>query len=385
MEVWGSLRLNDLHDAGVESLEETNDPLKAQHPEYLLAAREDRDLGTELLESHLWTAFNFQHPEVRRHRLEYIKRNAAAHDFDGYELDFTRFIWNLPLGRERGLAHLMTDFVRDVRSALNAIGEGRGRPYTLVAHVMDSVETSLELGQDIETWLSEGLVDVLVVGMGSMPFTLDLDTWKAVGERHGAPIYPSLNPSQKYYKRMDRVSASHEHIRAAAAWWWQNEVDGIYLFNLFTQDDVWGLAREHTYAPLKDIGDPSSLPGKDKLYSIDEASGSFAQGSEAAALPLPLDVFERRLPLNMGPDADDPRARFRIHAWTSGGSADTKVRMRLNHTLLGPVLQDGHYTAEVPAGIMRVGYNGLAVCCDAELGKTANPMVVRGVLTSVTY
>jgi len=43
----------------------------------------------------------------------------------------------------------MTDFVREVRMAMNAITDKRGRRYTLVAHVMDSVETSIALGQNV--------------------------------------------------------------------------------------------------------------------------------------------------------------------------------------------------------------------------------------------
>ena len=285
MEVWGSLRINDLHDARAETLEQTNDPLKAQHPEYLLGRTGDRDLGTELLESHSWTAFNFERPEVRRYRLEYIKKSAAAHDFDGYELDFTRFIWNFPLGRERELARLMTDFVRQVRSALNTIADKRGRQYTVAAHVMDSAETSLELGQDVEAWLSEGLVDVLVVGMGFMPFTLRLDQWREMDDRYGVPIYPSINtrPLFRLYKeRLRRPSAWQQYIRAAAAWWWQSGADGVYLFNLFThEDDVVGrIDRELVYAPLKEVGVPAELDGKDKLYGIEAGGGSFAQGAE---------------------------------------------------------------------------------------------------------
>ena len=384
MEVWGSLRMNDLHDS-LQDLEDTNDPLKAQHPEYLIGRREDRDLPEERMERYLGTAFNFERPEVRQHRLDFIKRNASAHDFDGYELDFTRFIWSFPLGRGRELAPLMTDFVRDVRAGLNAVGDERGRPYTLVVHVMDSVERSLNLGYDVGAWLAEGLVDVLVAGMGSMPFTLNLDSWKAVGERYGVPIYPSLNPHSSH-ERMKRVFDPQEHIRGAAAWWWQNDVDGIYLFNLFTLDDFWGLEREHTYAPLKDIGDLASLAGKDKLYTIERASGGVLQeGSEAAPLPVPLNVHERRLPLRMGPDANAPTARFQIHAWTTGGSVDTKVWMRLNQALLEPVRQDGHHTVEVPASVIRVGLNDLTIWCDAELDKTDNPIVVHDVLTSVGY
>ena len=389
MEVWGSLRMNDLHD-WIYDLKETNDPLKAQHPEYLIGNTEDRDPPQEQIERYLRTAFNFERPEVRQHRLDFIRRNAEAHDFDGYELDFTRFIWSFPQGRERELAPLMTDFVRNVRSALSAVGKARSRPYTLVVHVTDSLETSLNLGHDVQAWLSERLIDVLVVGMGSMPFSIPLDQWKSLGERYGVAVYPSLNTRHLFRlhkERMLPVSSLDEYIRGAAAWWWHNDADGVYLFNLFTLEDVWSLEREQVYAPLKEIGDPAQLRGKDKLYAIEPLAdaGMFSQGSEAATLPVPMDIHERRLRLAMGPDASDPNARFRIHAWTSGGSAETKVWMRLNHTLLDPVGRDGHYSAEVPVGVMGVGPNDLTVFCNSELAETTDPIIVQDVLTSVVY
>ena len=396
MEVWGALRFNDLHDAArADRLEDTNDPLKAEHPEYLLGKPDDREVGPHLFESLLWTAFNFEFPEVRRHRLDFIERNAAAHDFDGYELDFTRFIWNLPQGKERELAPLMTDFVREVRARLDAIGNKRGRPFTFVVHVFDSIETSLNLGLDAEAWVSEELIDVLVVGMSRMAYILPLDQWKALGSRYGVSVYPSFDPGSLFLplkEKLSRSSAWHEYTRAVAAWWWHNDVDGVYVYNLFTLHDgvgahSWGLKKELVYAPLKEIGDPGALVGKDKLYGIEHSSGIgfFSQATETPPLPIPLDVTERRLPLHMGPDADDPGARFKVHAWTSGGSADTKVWMRLNHTRLEPVWQDDHHAADVPVGTMRVGLNELTMGCDVELAKTARPMIVHDVLASVAY
>ena len=70
IEVWSSLRMNDLHDSSSDCLENTNDPLKAQQPEYLIGRPEDRELGDELIENILWTAFNFERHEVRRYRLD---------------------------------------------------------------------------------------------------------------------------------------------------------------------------------------------------------------------------------------------------------------------------------------------------------------------------
>ena len=43
----------------------------------------------------------------------------------------------------------MTDFVRKTRETLNDVAAKRGRPYTLAVHVMDSIETALLLGQDV--------------------------------------------------------------------------------------------------------------------------------------------------------------------------------------------------------------------------------------------
>ncbi len=255
---------------------------------------------------------------------------------------------------------------------------------------MDSVETSLLLGLDVEAWLSEGLVDVLIVGMGFMPFTLRLDQWKALGERYGVPIYPSLNtrPLRRFHKnRLNRSSAWHEYIHAAAAWWWHNGAGGIYLFNLFTHENECGLEKKRVHALLKEVGDAAALAGKHKLYGIEslDVAGMFSHGSETTLLPIPLDIHERRLSLSMGPDADDPAIRFELHALTRGGSADTKILMRLNHTLLKVVPQDNRHTAEVPTGIMQVGRNELSIWCNADLAKTASPIIVHEVLISAIY
>ena len=257
---------------------------------------------------------------------------------------------------------------------------------------MDSLETSLLLGQDVRAWLSEGLIDILTLGMGYLPYVLKLDQWRSLGDEYGVPVYPSVstNTFNRWYKeRMNRVSAWHEAIRAAAAWWWQEGADGIYLFNLFCQEDtrVGPMEKDLVFAPLKEVGAPAALTGKNKLYGISPSSmGGFCHhGSEATPLPVPLDKQERKLPLYIGPDADNPRARFRVRFWTSGGLPDTKVWMRLNHKLLEPVAEDGHFTVDVPAGVMRAGYNEVALWCNVDLAETQTPMIVQDLLTGAEY
>ena len=63
VEVWASLRVNDIHDSFMANrYEDTNDPLKAQHPEYLIQPEESRSLTSDLTERYLWSAFNFARP-----------------------------------------------------------------------------------------------------------------------------------------------------------------------------------------------------------------------------------------------------------------------------------------------------------------------------------
>ena len=389
LEIWGSLRMNDLHDAGRERLEDTHEPTKAAHPEFLVGDIADRQYGTERIERYLWTALDYQHPEVRQYRLDYIAKNAAIHDFDGYELDFSRFPWSFPQGREKELAPLMTGFIRQVRSVLNDIAAKRGRPYTLVTHVMDSPEYALALGQDVETWATEGLVDVLVVGMGFSPFTIDLQRWKEFGARYDIPIYPSLNtrPYGRLYRdRLGRETIWPEFLRGVASWWWHQQVDGVYLFNLFTQEEMGPdhMDRADIYAPLKELGDPAALKGRERFYCVDMNNGMFNQGVVTLPLPCVLDIHEHRLPLCVGNEAQDPDAKFAIHVWTQGSSED-KVCMRLNHHILEPELDDDHYTVEVPGEILHPGSNELTIFCGTEISTAESPIIAREVLLSVSY
>jgi len=389
MEIWGSLRINDSHDASVKKLEHTNDSFKSQYPEYLLGGIGDGDLGKEHIERYQWAALNFEHAEVRNHRLSYIKDNAATHDFDGYELDFTRFIWNFPQGREIELAPLMTDFINQVRNTLNSIGKDRGRDYTLIVHVPDSIQTSLMLGLDVEKWMSNRLVDIVVVGMGFNPYNMPIQNWKEIGSRYGISIYTSLNtrPLFKLYRDTFRSSSAWiKYIRGVADWWWYSNVDGIYLFNLFThcEFNTEPLDKETVYKPLDEIGEISSLRKKNKIYGIDSGSGMFTQGSVASELPLILDINERRITLNIGSDATDKDAVFMIHTWLNEDNQDARIWLRLNHVSVELIKIGDHRTAVLPKGVLRSGDNDFTMYCNIELEK-GNPVIVNNVFIEVDF
>jgi len=394
LEVWGSLRMNDIHDSiFAKNLGEANDPLKARHPEYLIAAEEVRSRPEELYERYHWTAFNFARPEVRSYRLDFIERNASRHDFDGYELDFTRFAWMFPLGEERAHAAEMTQLVRDARETLRRIGARRGRPYTFAVHVHDSLDTSRALGLDVDEWLAEGLVDVLVVGLGYLSWLVRFDQWLPLGRRCGVPVYPSMNTNAFISWGRDvfkDFAAWREAIRGAASSFWTEGGSGIYLFNLFCLEDksLGGHGKEFTYAPLREVGEPAGMAKLTKLYAIQPVSESgFCQhGAEATPLPIALASIERKLPLRIGADAAAPGARFTVLCHATGGDGKARVWFRATHVLLpAPRRAGGVLATEIPAGVLRPGTNTLAVWDDRSLAKTAQPVIVQRIFVRAEH
>ncbi len=403
VEVWGSLRMNDLHDATrADSLDATADPMKALHPEWMIEPEELRPeesgpygaLADGISEHYLWSAFNFEVSAVRNYRLAYIEKTAREHDLDGYELDFTRFTWYFPLGRERSLAHHMTNLVRRVRRSLDGIAADRGRPYTLAVHVFDTIETSQNLGLDVVTWIDEGLVDALVVGTGYLPYVLDMDEWLDLAAPYGVPVYPSFNTNTiEDWRPFLGLPTYHEALRGICDFYWSVGADGQYLFNHFCQRNWQNVERQgqidldYIYAPLNELGDPAEMRGRDKLYAIqpnsDQAMHQQALGP--APLPIALDSLERSLPLQMGPDGDSSQAEIRVKVHVTGGSDRTRIWVRANHTLL-EASRDGDWVeADIPRGVLRSGTNVLGVWCDKNLVQSPNPVILHRVFVSISY
>ena len=393
VEVWGSLRMNDIHDSRAKDLDHVHDPLKRAHPELLVAAEADRLLPTELAERAQWTVFNYARPKVQQHRIDFIQRNASAHDFDGYELDFSRHGFYFPLGEERDLAPKMTGFVRKVRKVLDEISQKRGRSYTLVTHVHDSILTSLNQGLDVETWLKEGLVDVLIVGVGYLPYLIPSSEWLSLSKKYGIAVYPAVNTNTylPWLRETPRgMEAFPNAIRAHAAHYWDSGFEGQYLFNLFCMDEAGrNVPPEFTDQVLTQIGSSEGLAGTEKLYGIQGAqdSGFSARfGSDPAPLPIALVGQEFKLPLELGPDGGDSKAGIRITVLAKGDTNGRRVWLRLNNRLLdGPVISEGRIEVEVPGGYTRAGLNELAVWANENTAVTDRPIVINGVLAEVMY
>ncbi|MCE5238983.1 family 10 glycosylhydrolase [bacterium] len=257
IEVFFSMRMNDTHDAAhsPDNPYPLFPPLKEQHPDWLIGSRDKRSPYAP------WSSVDYTRPEIRDLAFRFCQEVCQNYDVDGVELDFFRhmaYFKSVGWGGTASQAELdmMTDLVRRLRAMADEEGRKRGRPILIAMRVPDSVEYSKGVGLDLERWLSEGLVDLLV---GSGYFQLNpWETLVALGHKYNVPVYPSLDESRVRSDGPPYKRNASEAYRARAARVWQSGADGVYLFNFFSPK-----------APmLREIGDPATLAGLDKTYFV---------------------------------------------------------------------------------------------------------------------
>ena len=249
-EVFWTMRMNDTHDASNPLL---IPKFKVDHPDWLMGKKErPPQRGT-------WSAVDYARPEVRDLARRTIAEVAANYDLDGIALDFWRHpvyfrktAAEQPVGDEERA--LMTALLRDVRRDLDAAGRRRGRYLLLAIKVPDSAGYCREIGLDLERWLADGLVDLLVPGG-----YFQLNHWSetvALAHKYNVKFYACLPESRVRDEAGKKARASLESLRARALQAWTAGADGIEMFNHFDpQSPLW-----------RELGDPALLRTLPKIY-----------------------------------------------------------------------------------------------------------------------
>ncbi len=288
IQIFFAVRLNDIHDAWHPK---PTYPLKVARPDLLLGKKGAPN--HELWNAH-WSGFDWSHAEVRQHFRDFIQWAAARWDFDGVELDWFRHPLFFKLGEEQANIENINEFVRAVRSDLNRIGATRGRPYLLTTRVPDTPRLALRTGLDVEQWLKEGLLDMLMVGGGYMPYGHRVRQFIDMAHRYGVHAYPCKN----HYE-------DPRTMRSAAANFFALGADGVYLFN-FGWIEGHPLYRDdpELRPSLRQVGTPETLAGLDKRFLADSGSSIHYLGhtNPPSQFPVTL-VGGRPIELLVG---DDP-------------------------------------------------------------------------------
>ena len=249
LEMFASFRMNQIQDSWWPSC---RTKWKRDHPELCLGVRgsyeycEDDDPR-----KWFWSALDYAQPAVRDRRLAVIEEICANYDVDGMELDFWRWpmlfkpnLDRLPV--EQRHIDILNDFMRQVRERMTAIESKKGRPLLLAPRVFETVEANLRAGMDVETWLSEGLIDLLVVGGSYGENRIPVADWVGLARPYGVPVYPckyrSTSPGQ------DRAVAANFLSQGAA---------GVYTFNVKLPKDR---------QMISEIGEPDLIATMEKHY-----------------------------------------------------------------------------------------------------------------------
>lgn len=358
LEIIWSMRMNDTHDSPhtPERPHYYWSSFKEQHPEALLGARDRRPAHGS------WVAVDYARPEVREFLFRVFEELCRDYDIDGIEMDFYRHLVYFGTVAQGGQAtpeeiETMTDLVRRVRAMTEVEGVRRGKPLLLTARVPDSVGFCMGMGLDIETWLEEGLLDVLIAGGD-----FRLNSWEysaALGERHGIPVYADLDPSIPYGlgKRFDRNSLQALRGRALEAW--DAGMAGVYLFNHFNpRHPLWW-----------ELGDPDALGRQEKLYFANVKgrsgylkAGGALRGGEAfdnrpslhPTTPVPMTRGETvEVPVVVAEDVGGAQATLHVQA----GTPQPPQAIFNGHTLEGRAAADGWFDYPLSADQVRRGAN----------------------------
>ncbi len=255
VEVFWSMRMNDVHDAWGAWYSPFLFPrLKKEHPEWLMGTKEKRPVnGT-------WTAVDYGRPEIRDLAFKFFQEVCQHYDVNGIEMDFFRHLsyfrnpaWGKPATQAEW--DMMTGLLQRVRAMADEEAVKKGHPILISVRVPDSVALCKAIGFDIERWMRDDLIDILVV---SGYFRLNpWETSVALAHKYDVPVYACLSETRMRDKKAAEVRSSLACYRGRAMNAWDAGMDGIYMFNFF-----------NPHSPLwHELGSPDTLAPLAKCYT----------------------------------------------------------------------------------------------------------------------
>jgi hypothetical protein len=321
-------------------------PIKAAHPEWTVPCWWPQGL------------WNLAVAEVRQRKVAILREIFSRYQLDGLQLDFARHTPCLPPGREWELRAQVTQFVRQVRSMLLEIEAATRQPRLLAVRVGETLEGNHLDGLEVERWISEELVDIVVPG--GRTTTVDLAGFRAViGSR---PIklcagFDGHHTTDGYYfPPIEYLRGVFRNFRLQGA-------DFLSLFNWSCAEpeayDQFGLPPQmkcasHSQA-MFEAGQLESLRG-DLLYAAERRggypwAGNFVYRNEERPLPAWLSPEEAlELPVRIEDRITSP-ARLRLILRNADVSAAVDATVNgssVREVERDPTWKDGQLYGDAP-------------------------------------
>jgi hypothetical protein len=319
---WIRLSMNDWHHWGSEGTEVNLQTSRFYdgHPEYLIGEEGTKGWSGELAKVLPWFQ-DFAHEEVRALRRDVAVEACTRYDLAGFLFDFMRCPGYFKYGQEEAGAAMMTDLIRDTRAALDRVGEQKGRTIGLAVRVPNTIDGTTRLGLDVASWVTEGLVDIVVPScFFGQDMEEDVAEWVELAHGSGVRVHPAIEEAYMaghtsgfrrwYFKAPVMTPLPNEMIRGLAARHLRRGVDGLYVFNFF------GTAGTYDYdnrEALDDIGDVRRLEHKSKIFALTRSGDSFPNCLPTERL-IPAPVTKEPLTFTMEVPDDLHSARDRLHS-----------------------------------------------------------------------
>jgi hypothetical protein len=336
LEVFWNHRISDVDGRAEGGKEMTRlHPLKAAHPDWVTKS------------SFWWQGmWNLEAAGLRAHKVAIIRELATKYDFDGFQIDFSRHIPCLPVGRQWELRDHVTQFLRATREALLEVAQKRGRPILLAVKIPETLAGCRADGFDVESWAQQRLVDIMTLGSRTMDVHLE-EFRAAVGpDIRLQPCFDDHHTTDGYHH------APIEYLRGVFTNHWQRGADSVVTFN-------WSFAPPEISHPLgmtmvpeshrrayHEVGVLNNLARKNKAFAVERRSGyPWADGyfnrNDTAPLPAQFSVQVPEYEFNVQV-GDSPQApvQITVQCVFYGAGADDAFEVRWNGRLLKVAARD---------------------------------------------
>ena len=376
MEFIGSLRLTHSSDPA-DTVNAHNWQFKIDHPEWALKGSAS--------DPNRKNNFNWKHPEVRAERFAIAEETCARYDVDGIELDLTFNPYYFEENEVEENLHVLTAFLRELRSTANASAKKRGRRLDVGARLLPSLQANNDAGFDVVTWIEEGLLDFVVPNVYShMPIDPDFPfTWATeLAKSSGCEVYPALGSTLGANREQHALT---EHYRAAAAAYWSRGADALYL-----PWYPWPIGSEQRQI-LTEISDPDILSEKAKRYYMAPRHTQGVQFGYDALLPASLEAGPVTLRLYVAEDCQRANAILTLKLGES--TSHDLMRVQFNGRELPQA--DATYTAfgyeystlefRLDPGALAHGENEISIALLSRPSNLASAVVIEGVEIAVDY
>lgn len=282
--VFNSIRMNDIHDQNYRNAYAKpmflHNKWKQAHQDWLMSTQTKRS------RTGAWSAVNYAIPEVQDKLVAFAEESITQYDLDGISLDFFRhpvFFRSTFDGKKCSDADraAMTSVIQRIHKMVAAESDRRGRKLQLAIRVPDSIEYCHDIGLDLEQWLTNEWIDLLVVSG-----YFRLNEWKysaTLGEKYNVTVLASLDESRVKDEQAKAARKTVESCLGRAAAVRSAGLDGVVTFNLFDPDSP----------VFRQLGDPALWPNLPKDFYASGRGVSRASGGN-----LPYAAYRKSETLN---------------------------------------------------------------------------------------